>query len=158
LLFLRLITKLWTKREALLQICRQILANSTAGGGLSRDQFGRLLVLSPKKEVRFTRVTFNSKGPPTVDRLRWIRSLAWEKQEADWLSRYRYQGSLVTTKLPASSSICLSLPPSLRTLLLSCRRRPHPGQHDSHRVLITHPPGRSLIKESGRSSSRYRYL
>ena len=94
LLFLRLIAKLWTKREALLRpVCRQILANSTAGRGLrvSRVQLGRLLVLSPKKELRFTRVTFNSKGPPTVDRLKWTRSLAcwaWGKHKADWLSRY----------------------------------------------------------------------
>ena len=36
---------------------------------------GRLLVLSLRKDLRFTRVTINSKGPVAVDRLNWIEAV-----------------------------------------------------------------------------------
>jgi hypothetical protein len=47
---------------------------------------GRLLVLSLRKDLRFTRVTINSKGPVAVDRLNWIEAVlaCFELGKSKW--------------------------------------------------------------------------
>lgn len=134
-------------------VYRRILAYKTASKGSSS---GRLLVLSLRKDVRFTRVTIKSRGPPTVDRLNWTGSWAWNTQRREKAVKVQTtRQSRDREKCPTESGhdiflSCIYLPSvlSLRTLLLSCRRRSHPGQHDSHTHRhITHPLSPSPIKE-----------